>query len=103
MSNKSTQFKKGQSGNPKGKPKGAKNRTTEEIRGFIQGIVDNNLTNLEADLAAMNATNRWVILDKLTKYFLPALTKNDNNNINSGEVEIKVTYSSDNTDDKKIL
>lgn len=102
MSNKSTQFKKGQSGNKNGRPKGAKNRSTEQIRSFIQNIVDNNLDNLEADLAAMNATNRWVILDKLTKYFLPALTKNDNNNINSGEIEIKVTYS-DNTDDKKIL
>lgn len=85
-------YKKGESGNPKGRKKGVKNRSTEEIRTFIQSVVNNNLVHLEDDLMAMNATNRWVILDKLTKYFLPALTKNDNNNVNSGEVKIVVEY-----------
>ncbi len=92
MASKKTQFKKGTSGNPAGKPKGAKNRTTEEIRNFIQQVVDKNLVNLEADLSLMNATNRWTVIDKLTKYFLPALSKNDNNNINSGDVSITVKY-----------
>lgn len=75
-----------------GRKKGVKNRSTEEIRTFIQSIVNNNLANLEADLEQMNATNRWIIIDKLTKYFLPALTKNDNNNMNGGEVKIQVEY-----------
>ena len=74
-----------------GRKKGAKNRSTEEIRNFIQSIVNNNLSNLEDDLERMNPTNRWVIIDKLTKYFLPALTKNDNNNMNS-DVKISVEF-----------
>lgn len=92
MAKTATSIKKGQVLNPKGRPKGTKNRSTEEIRTFIQSVVDNNLTHLQDDLAAMNATNRWIILDKLTKYFLPALSKNDNNNLNSGEMTIRVEY-----------
>lgn len=92
MAEKKTTFKKGQSGNPNGRPKGTKNKTTEEIRSFIQLVVDKNLVNLEADLERMNPTNRWIILDKVMKYFMPTLTKNDNNNMNSGEVKIQVEY-----------
>ena len=76
----------------RGRKKGSPNRSTEEIRSFIQMVTDKNLANLEDDLARMNPTNRGVIIDKLTKYFLPALTKNDNNNMNSGEISIKVIY-----------
>lgn len=89
-------YKKGESGNPTGRKKGSKNRSTEEIRTFLQAIVNNNLSNLEADLVKMNPTNRWVIIDKLTKYFLPALTKNDNNNSNTGEITIKIEYENPN-------
>lgn len=85
---------KGESGNPKGRPKGTKNRTTEEIRQFLQQVVDKNLDNLETDLEKMNVTNRWMILNKITDKFLPNLSKNDNQNENSGEITIKVEYTS---------
>ena len=103
MAKVKTSYKAGESGNPKGKPKGAKNRSTEEIRQFIQRVVDKNLDHLEEDLEAMNPTNRWVIIDKMTKYFLPALTKNDNNNLNTGEVTIKVVYEQKPPDNNVIL
>jgi len=96
-------YKKGESGNPNGRPKGRKNRSTEEIRSFIQTIVDNNMDNLASDLERMNPTSRWMVIDKLTKYFLPALTKNDNKNENSGEISIVVKYNDDSTDEKQIL
>ena len=37
MSKTDTQFKKGQSGNPEGKPKGARNRTTLAIEALLEG------------------------------------------------------------------
>lgn len=93
-------YKKGESGNPTGRKKGSKNRSTEEIRTFLQAIVNNNLSNLEADLVKMNPTNRWVIIDKLTKYFLPALTKNDNNTTLDGGIKIVVEYKDEPEPDK---
>jgi hypothetical protein len=35
-------YKKGQSGNPKGKPRGTKSKLTEEIRQRIKTFIDNN-------------------------------------------------------------
>lgn len=92
MSKEKTQFKKGQSGNPNGRKKGVKNRTTEEMRVFIQQVVDKNYDRLEEDLDSMNPTNRWLIIQKLSNYFMPTLSKNDNQNNNSGEITIKVEY-----------
>ncbi|GAA4326142.1 hypothetical protein [Flaviaesturariibacter amylovorans] len=82
-------FKKGN----KGKPKGAKHRSTAEIREFIQKVVDNNLERLEEDLDRMGPTARWMILDKISKYFLPTLSKNENQNTTDGQVTIKVEYA----------
>jgi len=97
MANKVTQWKEGESGNPKGRPKGSLNRTTAETRKFIQDIVNKKLDNLETDLVKMSPTNQWIILEKLTKYFLPALSKNDNTNDVSGEIKIKVVYEDEST------
>lgn len=71
--------------------KGVPNRSTEEIRTFIQSVVDSNLTHLESDLEKMNPSMRWMILDRLTKYFLPALSKNDTN-LTTSDITIKVEY-----------
>lgn len=75
-----------------GRPKGAKNRTTEEIRQYIQMVMDNNLERLEDDLERMSPSHRWQTLEKLTKYFLPALSKNDNNNTLAGGLDINVVF-----------
>ena len=87
-----SKYKKGQSGNPNGRPKGSKGRNTEEMRSFIQSVVDKNYDRLEEDLDNMNPTNRWKILEGLTKYFLPALSKNDNNNVHQGDIQINVKF-----------
>ena len=38
---KSTQFKKGQSGNPNGRPKGARNVTTRAVEALLEGDAEN--------------------------------------------------------------
>lgn len=75
-----------------GRKKGSKNRTTEEMRNFMQKVADKNLNNLEEDLKLMNPFMRWTIIDKLTKYFLPTLSKNDINVEVSGNIKIEVEY-----------
>lgn len=91
MAKNKTSFTK-ESAPKNGRPKGAKNRTTAETRQLIQDIVNQNLDNLETDLLNMSPTNRWMVLEKLTKYFLPALSKNDNNNVNSGQIKFVLEF-----------
>jgi|GEM_PF-3788832 len=50
-----------------GRKKGAKGRTTEEMGLFIKKLVGKNFWNLEGDLGNMSPTNRWIVIQKLTK------------------------------------
>ncbi|RKR82643.1 hypothetical protein BDD43_2828 [Mucilaginibacter gracilis] len=92
MSDKKNLFKPGQSGNPNGRPKGAKNRTTEEIRKHIQFVLDGQYQSLEADLDSMSPFQRVMMVEKLTKFFLPALAKNENDTNVLGEVKVTVSF-----------
>jgi hypothetical protein len=87
----------------RGRPKGSKNRTTEEMREFIQKVVDKNFERLEEDLDKMNPTNRWTIIQKITQYFMPILSKNDNNNNMTGDITINVKYIDEQPPTKEIL
>lgn len=89
-------------GNPKpensGRKKGTPNKTTAEIRNILQNVYENNLTRLEADLDKMSPFQRQQTLERISNKFLPNLTKNENDNTHSGEVEIIVSYKN-NADD----
>lgn len=61
-------FKKGESGNRKGRPKGTKNKTTEEIREVISGIVSKSVDGILKDLKSMQPIQRVTIIEKLLKY-----------------------------------
>lgn len=79
-----------------GRKKGVQNRTTEQIREYIKDIVDGELKTLPEDLKQMNKFQKWQILEKVTKYFLPALNKNDDSVEHSGSINIIVSYDDDN-------
>jgi len=66
-----TMFEKGKSGNPNGRPKGAKNRLTTELRGTLKSIVENELENLPESLAGLPANERLAFVLKLLPYVLP--------------------------------
>lgn len=80
-------FKPGTSGNPNGKPKGAENKVTKEIRGKIALILNNNIDKVQTDLDKLEPKDRLSILLQLIKYVTPQLkamevdtTIQDNNN-----------------------
>ena len=41
--------KKGQTGNPNGRPKGSPNKTSAEIRNLFQTLIQNNIEHLQSD------------------------------------------------------
>lgn len=68
-------FTKGRSGNPAGRPNGAKDKATKEIRERIKEILDNNFTAAKIDevLAEMDGKDKLMFLTKLLDYSLPKL------------------------------
>ena len=66
-------FQKGKSGNPSGKPKGAINKTTKEIRETITYIVSHNLESFQSDLDALSPKDRIKVLVDLIQYITPKL------------------------------
>ena len=61
-------YKKGQSGNPKGKPKGSKGRTSEEVRKCLLKLLDDNIVNLQKDIEGMKGKDRATLLISLAKH-----------------------------------
>lgn len=74
---KETQFKKGQSGNPNGRPKGSKNKATGELREFVNDFINNNRENLQNDFEALEPKERIDTLIKLMEYSLPKLNRTE--------------------------
>jgi hypothetical protein len=66
-----TKFEKGKSGNPKGRKRGARNRTSEEIRQLLLKLVDDNLDNLRKDFETMKGKDRATLLISLAKHCTP--------------------------------
>lgn len=100
MAKNANSFKPGESGNPNGRPKGSPNRTTAEIREHIQKVIDGQYERLQADLDSMSPFQRTMMVEKLTKFFLPQLAKNEDTVEHSGDINITVSYL-DNPDTEK--
>lgn len=67
-------FKKGKSGNPKGKPKGAEAKTTREAKEIFISIMQGEVNNIKTALDKIRSKDPAKYLDVLSKmfpYFLP--------------------------------
>jgi hypothetical protein len=58
--------------NRNGRPKGAKNRTTEQLRAVIQSVIENNIETLEQDLQMIEPKDRLGLINQLLRHVLPA-------------------------------
>ncbi len=64
-------YKPGESGNPAGRPKGAKNRTPEALRAFVQGFLFDRTADIEKAWKQLDDGQKLMYFDRLCKLILP--------------------------------
>lgn len=70
-------FIKGKSGNPSGRKAGTPNTLTGDLRKQIQAIVEGQITQILADLQALEPKDRVNALVKLLDFVLPRLQRTE--------------------------
>ncbi len=78
-------FKKGSSGNPNGRTKGAANRVTAELRERIKDFLEGQWDKIERDFSTLETKDRVVLFEKLLQYILPRMSAVDID----GEIDFK--------------
>jgi len=58
--------------NRKGRPKGSKSLTTDELRCVVQQFVETNMSTLQADFDKLRPPERLNFIEKMLKLCLPA-------------------------------
>ncbi len=66
-------FEKGISGNPDGRPRGAVNRTSSQLREMIAGFLETNFDRVQADFLELKPRDRVKLYCDLLQYGLPRL------------------------------
>lgn len=66
-------FKKGQSGNPKGKPLGAKNKTSEKLRATISSFLELEFKTIQKDFKTLSPKERAKLYADLLPFAVPKL------------------------------
>lgn len=70
-------YTKGQSGNPQGRPKGAKGKYTSTIRKWIVELINKNREQIEKDFLQLEAKDRLQMIEKFLPYIMPKVEKAD--------------------------
>ena len=66
------QFQPGESGNKRGRPRGAKGKTPEFIRDNIRKFLARNLSKMQKDFDALEPKDRIALMERLFRHVLPA-------------------------------
>ena len=63
--------KKGHTNNPKGRPTGTPNKSTQELRSFIQSFIEKNSKNLQDEFDKLEGSDKFRVIEKLLPFVLP--------------------------------
>ena len=64
-------FEKGRSGNPNGRPRGAKDKATTELRNWVEQLINDNRALIESDIKSLTSNERLRFFLALLNYALP--------------------------------
>lgn len=73
--------KKGQTGNPNGRPKGSPNRVTGTVKEWIASIIDGNRQQFEKDLKSFEPNERIKVISNLFQYVVPKASTGSDDDI----------------------
>jgi len=63
-------FEPGQSGNPSGRPLGAKNRSSEQLRDALRTFIDNNIEGLQAAYDSLKPAEKLRFINDVLKHVI---------------------------------
>lgn len=69
------QFKKGESGNPKGRPRVSTGEKTKYIRDWITSLVGSNAQSLSENFKHLPSKEKWRVITQLMPYVIPKQTE----------------------------
>lgn len=66
-----TKYKKGQSGNPNGRPRGSTNEKTKYIREWVISLIGSNAQSMAENFKQLTSKEKWRVITQLMPYVLP--------------------------------
>ena len=95
-------FKKGESGNPKGRAKGSENKTTTEMKQILNKALFGDAQSIIDDLEELNPKDRLMIKAKFAPFILPSMKAVEAKIVSEGDTSLgfSIDYKA-NTDDLK--